>query len=313
VSVKIAVVQPLAHRPPEDERNVEQAVRFVEEAAAAGADIVAFPETYPGPWRMPATFDPRPALVDAASRCGVYVQFGTLEPIDEAARTAYNVLLLACPRGEVEGTYRRTHPPGPWIYTGGEYWDFQYVAAGEFPVMETEHGQIGLAMCSEVYVPEVSRALAIRGAEMIFLPAGVDKQKLWATWRNLIWARAIENLAITVTTQNLFSPDQRGLAMVASPEEILFETTQPGMFLIDVDLSRVRRLRAEHDEVTSSARNAAKAGLLTQWRRPELYPRLLPGSTPNSGEAFPSAAAAPSSTVSPSRRARSSSERRSAR
>jgi predicted amidohydrolase len=41
-------------------------------------------------------------------------------------------------------------------------------------------------MCSEVYMPEVTRALALRGAEMIFLPAGVDKLALWATWRNLI-------------------------------------------------------------------------------------------------------------------------------
>jgi 5-aminopentanamidase len=77
------------------------------------------------------------------------------------------------------------------------------VPGNGFPVFETDHGKVGLAMCSEVYMPEVARALALRGAELIFMPAGRDKRRLWATWRTLIWARAIENLAIVVTTQNL--------------------------------------------------------------------------------------------------------------
>ena len=147
-------------------------------------------------------------------------------------------------------------------------------------VADTEHGRLGLGMCSEVYVPEVSRALALRGAEIILLPAGVDKGRLWATWRNLIWSRAIENLAVTVTTQNLFSAEERGLAMVAGPEEILFEAVRPGVFTVDVDLTRVRALRAEWDDAASSQRNAAKAGVLTQWRRPELYARWLGAGEP---------------------------------
>jgi predicted amidohydrolase len=274
MSVRIAVVQPIGHAPPDDERNVEEAVRHVERAAEQGAQIVALPETYPGPWRMPAAFDPADAMAEVARRCGVYVQYGTLEPIDADAGTAYNVLRLAIPSGEPAGTYRRTHPPGPWIYTGGDFWDFGYVAGDEFPVFDTEHGVIGLAMCSEVYVPEVTRALAMRGAELIFLPAGIDKKRLWATWRNLIWARATENLAVVVTTQNLFSAADRGLAMVATPEEVVFESTSAGTFVLDVDLDRARGLRGREDTVTSSRTEGAKAGLLTQWQRPELRDRV---------------------------------------
>jgi predicted amidohydrolase len=275
MSFKLAVVQPMSHRPPDDERNVADAVRYVEQAAAQGAEVVAFPETYPGPWRMPAHFDPGEAMADVARRCGVYVQYGTLEPIDERTGAAYNLLMLANPNGQL-GKYRRTHPPGPWIYTGGEYWEFQYVAGDDYPVFPTNHGTFGLAMCSEVYMPEVSRALALRGAEIIFLPAGVDKRKLWASWRNLIWSRAIENLSIVVTTQNLFTPEQRGLAMVATPEEIIFESTKAGMFLVDIDLDRIHELRALRDGVASSESNAAKAGVLSQWQRPEMYDKLFP-------------------------------------
>ena len=202
----------------------------------------------------------------------MHVVFGTLEPIDATAATAYNLICMAYPDGRAPARYRRTHPNGPWIYTGGNAWEFQYVPGDEFPVFDTVHGKVGLAMCSEVYVPEVTRALALRGAELIFMPAGKDKNTLWATWRTLIWARAIENLALVVTTQNLFDHSERGLAMVAAPEEIMFESTAAGMTVVDVDLARVRYLRATRDEVGSSDNCAAKQGLLgPQWQRPELY------------------------------------------
>jgi predicted amidohydrolase len=276
VTFRIAVVQPITHRPGEDEANVADAVRSIERAAADGANFVCFPESYPGPWRMPAQFDPRPAMGEAAARFGVHVVFGTLEPIDEKAATAYNLTCMAYPDGRVVA-YRRTHPNGPWVYTGGQAWEFQYVPGNEFPVFDTAFGRVGLAMCSEVYMPEVTRALALRGAELIFMPAGKDKKRLWATWRTLIWARAIENLAVVVTTQNLFEHGERGLAMVAGPEEILFESTAAGLSLVDVSLDRARELRNLRDQVSSSGHCAAKSGVLSeQWQRPELYDTIYP-------------------------------------
>jgi hypothetical protein len=109
------------------------------------------------------------------------------------------------------------------------------------------------------------------------MPAGTDKGKLWASWRNLIWSRAIENLAIVVTTQNLFSHAERGLAMVAAPEEILFESTAAGLFFVDVSLERARAMRASSDGVGSSQSYAAKQGVLgPQWQRPELREAMYP-------------------------------------
>jgi predicted amidohydrolase len=267
--VRIAIVQPITHRPPEDELNVDDAIDHINSAASEGADLIVFPESYPGPWRMPMSFDPTPAIVDAAARHRVYVQFGTLEPIDVVARTAYNVLALAGPSGDEPGVYRRTHPPGPWIYSGGDEWDFEYVAGSALPVFPTPDAVIGLAICSEVYVPEVSRALALQGAELILLPAGTDKRNLWRTWHQLIWARAIENLAYVVTTQNLFAATESGLAMVAGPEAILFEALGPGRFMVDVDLGRIRQLRVRTDGARSDA--CVKTGLLDQWYRPEVF------------------------------------------
>src|SRR5229473_2640998 len=120
MTFRIAVVQPICHRPGTDVANVADAARAI-------------------------------------------------------ARTADNLICMAYPDGRAPARYRRTHPNGPWIYTGGPAWEFQWVPGDEFPVFDTVHGKVGLAMCSEVYVPEVSRALALRGAEIIFMPAGKDK------------------------------------------------------------------------------------------------------------------------------------------
>lgn len=276
MTFRVAVVQPITHPPGEDDKNVAEAVHTVARAAAAGAHFVCFPETYPGPWRMPAEFDPTTAMSAAAAEHNVHVVFGTIEPISHQAATAFNLICMAYPDGKLV-RYRRTHPNGPWIYTGGTAWEFQWVPGDEFPVFETVHGKVGLAMCSEVYMPEVTRALALRGAEIIFMPAGKDKKKLWTTWRALIWARAIENLAIVVTTQNLFDHSERGLAMVAGPEEILFESTVAGMTVVDVGLDRIRHIRAARDEIGSSDEFAVKPGLIgPQWQRPEMYDAIYP-------------------------------------
>src|SRR5215470_18479395 len=135
MSFRIAVVQPIANPIEEAEKNIADAVNFIARAKAEGASFVCFPETYPGPWRMPATFDPTSAMAEAASRHGVHVVFGTIAPIDEKAATAYNLICMAYPDGRV-ARYRRTHPNGPWIYTGGKAWEFQYVPGDEFPVFD---------------------------------------------------------------------------------------------------------------------------------------------------------------------------------
>jgi predicted amidohydrolase len=279
MTFRIAVVQPVTNPIAEEEKNVADAVAFVGRAAAEGAHFVCFPETYPGPWRMPAKFDPTQSMAEAAKKHKIHVVYGTIEPISHNEATAYNLINMAYPDGRTV-KYRRTHPNGPWIYTGGEWWEFQYVAGDEFPVFDTPHGKVGLAMCSEVYMPEVSRALALRGAEIIFMPAGTDKRKLWATWRHLIWARAIENLAVVVTTQNIFhnadGSIDRGLAMVAAPEEVLCESTAAGMFTVDVSLDRLRDMRGSRDEVGSARGFAAKQGVLgEQWQRPDLHHRIF--------------------------------------
>jgi predicted amidohydrolase len=289
-SFNIAVVQPHSNPPPNDRENVDDAIRWIGRAAAEGADFVCFPESYPGPWRMPAPYDPSSRIAEAAQKHGVHVVFGTMEPIDNTKGTAYDLTCMAYPDGRAPARYRRTHPNGPWIYssrTGGSgVWEFEWVPGNDFPVFDTPHGKVGLGMCSEVYMPEVSRALALRGAEIIFLPAGLSGGgNLWETWHTLLRARAIENLALVVSTRNIFDPaTERGLAIIAGPERTHFESTNVGMTVVEVSLDRVRELRAGWDGNDKTPFCGTKRGLLSQWQRPELYDSIFPRPLPVAAE-----------------------------
>jgi len=285
--VRIAVVQTETDLQNRAE-NVAHAIGYIDQATAQGAHLVCLPETYPGPWTTPVDYDAVPALCQAAQKNNIYVAAGLIEPVADKPGRYYTSHTLIDNQGRVVGTYRRTTPTGPWLYRGSFFWNFNWQEAEDFPVFETQWGKVGLAICSEVYMPEVCRALALQGAEIILLPAGVPKGPLWETWRTLIFARAIENLCFTATCQNIFAPSDLGLAMICSPEKIMVESTAAGVFVADCDLDRLRLLRETEDSWDFPGVKYCKPGIFKQWYRPELHahvPAEIRTITSNQAEA----------------------------
>lgn len=273
MTVKLAVVQPRTRLGAEEAANVKEAVRFIDEAAQRGAELVLFPETYPGPWTDRLRFDPFEALAAQAKASGAYVVAGTTEPVPGSSNGYHIVCLLIGPDGALIGKYRRTCPTGPYIYKGGPFWDFNYTAADELPVFPTPLGVIGILICSEVFVPELARILALKGAEIILMPAGrvVDFNENWLT---LVRARAVENLAFTATCQNLIG--NVGMAMVASPEQVVAESTEEGILLAELDLARVRELRGMAPKISGSGTVKTIPGIAS-FRRPAVFDKNHPG------------------------------------
>jgi len=276
MKVKIAAIQTQTFlEADEQKKNIEKAGEYIAEAARQGAKFICFPETYPGPWKAPLSYSPVRPLEEMASKFGIYIVAGANWPVPGKPDRGYCSEVLIGPNGLI-GRYNRTIPKGPWIYKGGRFWDFDYLEDSELPVFDTPFCKVGLLICSEVYVPELSRLLALKGAEIIFLPAGVCKYELHETWRNLIWSRAIENLAYTVTCQNILGAEH-GLAMICSPEEIVVESTKPGILMAECDIDRIRWLRDERDLYGPPMPWRTKPGVLRDWRRPEVFRKNFPG------------------------------------
>jgi predicted amidohydrolase len=75
----------------------------------------------------------------------------------------YNSVLVLSPEGVVVTRYSKTHTAGN---------DEPFNTKGtEFPVVDTSLGRWGTLICMDRQLPETSRILAVKGAQLILVPA----------------------------------------------------------------------------------------------------------------------------------------------
>jgi predicted amidohydrolase len=288
--VRVAAVQPPSFMGPEEWKNAEQAVRYIDEAADQGAGYVVFPEGYPGPYSGPMRNDALERVREAARRRHIWVSAGRLEPAD-LPDTFHITHQLVDGDGDVRATYRRVQPNHP-IFNAYLMGGRHHVLPGdELMTVDAPFGRIGLLICSELFVPELSRILMLRGADIIVAPGGgvhsATRTRLQDTWRAVARARAAENLVYVVMDQNLFT-GSGGRTCVASPERMLATVDGPGIAYADLDLDRLRVLRSHFYDDEMLSPPASDDDVLwsrpgqSHDRRPELYGEL----TQPQGDAF---------------------------
>lgn len=272
--VRLAVVQPHARPAAEAERNVADAVGHVAAAAAGGAEIVLFPEGYPGPLRIESSFDATGALAAAAREHGATVCWSRIELGDDGLYR--KVAYVHGPDGEQALRYVRAHPATGDVHP---VLSGTALAPGDgLGLVDVAGVRIGVLICSELWIPEVSRVLALRGAELLLGPAGGGFGEVAQNWQLVARVRAIENNCYVGMTQNLFG-DEDGSAVIAGPEALAADGPREAIVFADLDLARVRWLRATDDSMAKPKPFRALPGLLRA-RRPELYGDL---SAPREG------------------------------
>ncbi|MDP6619956.1 MAG: carbon-nitrogen hydrolase family protein [Nitrospinota bacterium] len=269
MKVRVAAAQPMTFQKEREPENLPVALEYIRQAGEEGAKFICFPEGYPGPYSGSMDFDPTGELADAAKKHGIYVLAGGLE---EAGPDAfYNLLDFYTPDGKMAYRYKRCQSAGDGV-------DLplfgRHVREGdELKVLETPHGNVGLQVCSEIFSPEMSRVLALDGADIIFCPAGGMFYEVSESWRILVRARAIENYVYSVMCQNLFGME-RGIAAIAGPEGLLVERDTPGLIVADLDLDRLKVLRETKEDLVMPKPYRTIPGLMDSWRKPELYGRI---------------------------------------
>jgi predicted amidohydrolase len=292
--LRLGLVQPRTYWGIEERRNLEEAQRYVAQASALGIDLLVFPENYPGPYRAADRYDVVGPMRRASGEHGVSLAFGTSMETAPGSARFHIACVLTNKDGSIAGIYRRTHPRGPYIYSGGKLWDFHYQEADEVEPVDMGWGKVGVVTCSEAFVPELARMHALKGAELCLFPTGIVIDELGYTdnWRTLVRARAIENLMYSAITVHLFPPEfadpyrqarteeapsasglTRGIAMICSPERVLAQSEAPGILTADLDLERIRHLRETEEELIVPAPYSTIPGVLS-WRRPEIVGEL---------------------------------------
>ncbi len=160
--------------------NVAQARGRIAEAAAAGAQVIALPELFSGPYfcqrEDPAQFDraepiPGPTtgiFAAEARRLGVVI----VAPLFErrAPGVYHNSAAVLDADGRLAGVYRKLHIPDD-----PGYYEKYYFAPGDrgVGVFDTRFGRLGVLICWDQWFPEAARLAALRGAEAILYPTAI--------------------------------------------------------------------------------------------------------------------------------------------
>lgn len=262
---KLAVVQPLVEAGAPEETRVEEAADWIRQAGDQGTDLVLFPEGYPGPLKITSEYDAEPAIGAAASAAGTAVCWSRVERCDDG--TWRKVAYITGADGSRLLRYERAHPA-----TGDVHPTLSgtHLTPGDgFGLADVNGVKVGVLICSELWVPEIARTLALEGAEVILGPAGGGFHRVAPNWQLVTRTRAIENQCYVAMTQHLFG-DETGAALIAGPEQVEESLDRAGMMVATLDLERVRWLRSTDDSMDEPKQFDSLPGLL-RMRRPEIY------------------------------------------
>ncbi len=255
--LRVALVQTDAGLDPE--ANVARAAELADEAAAGGARFVLLPEylQYRGPddgFRASARPIPGPftaAFAEVARRRDAWILVGSLaETSDDPARP-HNTSVLIGPDGEIAATYRKIHLFDIAVDAGPVDTESARVSPGDRPVVAGVDGaRVGLSICYDVRFPELYRALALAGAEVLTVPANFTERTGRDHWEVLLRARAIENGAYVLAPSQINGPPGQpayGRSMVIDPWGTVVAQAPDTVAIVHatLDLDRVAAVRRQ--------------------------------------------------------------------
>jgi nitrilase len=261
-----------------------KACALIKEAAANGAELVVFPETfiptYPDwVWRLPAWRDgqytallrdqaveiPGPVteqLGAAARDSGAYVAIGVNE---RDGGTLYNTLLYVDPTGSVVARHRKLG------LTGGERSIWGHGDGSTLDVVATPFGIVGGLICWENYMPLARTAMYGQGVDIYLAPTW-DNDDTWvATLRHIAKEGRVYVLGATPVLRGSDVPEHlrgdiyggdddwmsRGNSTIVAPDGSIIAGPligEEGILYADIDLAVVNQARHLFDPVGHYAR-----------------------------------------------------------
>ncbi|MBS1878154.1 MAG: carbon-nitrogen hydrolase family protein [Actinobacteria bacterium] len=240
--------------------NIRTAHEQVRAAAADGAKLVVLPEKWAllgseKDLRAGAEALDGPIVSDIrelARALSIDLVAGSYSERVEGEEKLRNTSLHIGPDGELKAVYRKMHMFDADL-DGREYCESAVEEPGEEIVTSvTADGvELGLSICYDVRFPELYRALALRGARILLVPAAFKVPTTRDHWEILLRARAIEQQAFVIGA-NQIGPhpgDMRsgGRSLIADPWGIVLATApdRVGYVVADLDLEAQERIRRE--------------------------------------------------------------------
>jgi len=255
--------------------NLRRGLDAFERAADAGADLVAFAELafspfYPQRHATPEALAaaepiPGPTVEAFQERCAARGVVAVLNLFERDGDRTYDTSPVIDVDGTLLGRTRMVH-----ITDYEAFHEQGYYAPGDrgVPVYETAACRVGVAICYDRHYPEVMRALALDGAEVVVVPqAGAVGEWPDGLYEAEMQVAAFQNGYYTALANRVGAEDRltfAGESFVCAPDGRVVARAGQGteeLLIADLDLDAVRQSHARR--------------LFLRDRRPDLYAAWL--------------------------------------
>jgi predicted amidohydrolase len=269
---KAAAIQMRSGTDPE--RNAADLEKLVRDAASQGATYIQTPEMTGAIVRDREarnslfTTQDRDPIVAASARLaaelGIYLHVGSTAILRADGKLANRALLFS-PDGKIVTTYDKIHMFDVDL-DNGESWreSAAYEPGRESVVADLPFAKLGFAICYDLRFPQLFRAEALAGADVLTVPAAFTRQTGEAHWHVLLRARAIENGAFVIAAaQGGLHEDGRetyGHSLIVDPwGRVLAEAAhdEPAVMVAEIDTS----LSAAARKKIPNLKNAREFGM----------------------------------------------------
>lgn len=203
--------------------NIAAVSVLIEQAAAAGAQIVLPPELFSGPYfckgedealfahaRPVADHPSVIAMQRLAKKLSIAIPTSFFE---REGHHYYNTLAMIDADGNILGTYRKSHIPD-----GPGYSEKYYFRPGNdgFKVWDVAGTRIGVGICWDQWYPESARIMALMGAELLFYPTAIGSEPYdpdldtSRMWRRAMQGHAVSNCMPVIAANRIGSEAEHG-------------------------------------------------------------------------------------------------------
>lgn len=238
--------------------NIDKAKKMIYDAADKGAKIISLPEMFNCPYnnkhfRNYAETFPQGETIrmlsSAAKERNIYLIGGSIPELDDLGRV-YNTSFIFDKNGDLIGKHRKVHLFDIDIKDRVSFKESEVLSGGEdVTIFNTEYGKIGVAICYDIRFPELIRIMALRGAELVFIPAAFNMTTGPAHWETLFKSRALDNqiyvAGISTARDTSYSYVAYGNSLIASPwgDVVNRLDEREGILIEDIDFDYINEVR----------------------------------------------------------------------
>lgn len=238
------------------QKNIEQTISLIQKSAKSGAKLICLPENSSfmaaNPEELMANSYPQnnnPVLKEyckSAKENSIWLLVGSIGIKIYSVKKLANRSFLISPKGVITNQYDKIHLYKANVQ-GGECQDEskRYIAGNKAVIANCELAKIGMTICYDLRFPQLFRALAQNGAQIISAPAAFTQFTGEAHWHTLLKARAIETgCYIVAAAQTGLHPANRktyGHSLIIDPWGDIIADAQEeiGYITAEIDLNKV--------------------------------------------------------------------------